>query len=134
MNGKFVMEVTVPQLQHPLLYERLSACASARERAAVFRALAEAQLRGDHNTAGAPRNQRDTSPIESSLHPASRGAPARPPLTGTTASSSPTATVATTETHATHAIAAEGFEPVRVDDSDSSGDLFGSYLESAAFL
>lgn len=133
MNGKFVMEVTVPQLQHPLLYERLSACASARERAAVFRALAEAQLRGDHK-AGNARNQGDASAVETALHSPSRDAPARPPLTSATASSTPTATVATTATNATHAIAAAGFEPVRVDDSDSSGEVFGSYLESAAFL
>lgn len=134
MNGKFVMEVTVPQLQHPLLYERLSACANARERAAVFRALAEAQLRGDHSTAGNARNQRDASPVETSLHSASRDAAAWPPLATTTASPTPTATVATTAPSATHAIAAAGFEPVRVDDSDSSGDVFGTYLESAAFL
>lgn len=131
MNGKFVMEITVPQLQHPLLYERLSACASARERAAVFRALAEAQLRGDHNTAGNARNQGDASAVETALHSPSRDAPARPPLASATASSTPTAPVAT---NATHAIAAAGFEPVRVDDSDSSGEVFGSYLESAAFL
>ncbi|MFP3708493.1 hypothetical protein SB783_31225 [Paraburkholderia sp. SIMBA_009] len=51
MNGKLVMEVTVTELVSPLLFERLSACASPRERAAVFKACAEAHLRGE--TSGA---------------------------------------------------------------------------------
>ncbi|MEI7297095.1 hypothetical protein WCQ02_33620 [Paraburkholderia tropica] len=47
MNGKFVMEVTVTELMSPLLFARLSACSSPRERAAVFKSCAEAHLRGD---------------------------------------------------------------------------------------
>ncbi|WP_321853324.1 hypothetical protein [Paraburkholderia tropica] len=46
MIGKIVMEVTITELQSPLLHERLTACGSPRERAAVLRALAEAQLLG----------------------------------------------------------------------------------------
>jgi hypothetical protein len=45
MNDKFVMEVTINPLVSPLVYERLSQCVSARERAAVLRSLAEATLR-----------------------------------------------------------------------------------------
>ncbi|WP_321817847.1 MULTISPECIES: hypothetical protein [unclassified Paraburkholderia] len=127
MNGKFVMEVTVPQLQHPLLYERLRACASPRERAAVFRALAEAQLRGDHSTSGSARGhgESDVSSVEAAFPPPPRDTPARSQSVSATAASTPTATPA---------ITAAGFEPVRVDDSDSSGAVFGSYLESAGFL
>lgn len=45
MNDKFEMEITINPLVSPLLYERLRRCTSARERAAVFRSLAEAHLR-----------------------------------------------------------------------------------------
>ncbi|WP_321788185.1 MULTISPECIES: hypothetical protein [Paraburkholderia] len=51
MNGKLVMEVTVTELLSPLLFARLSACASPRERAAVFKACAEAHLRGERSVA-----------------------------------------------------------------------------------
>ncbi|MEK6418013.1 MAG: hypothetical protein V4801_00245 [Burkholderia gladioli] len=51
MNGKLVMEVTVTELVSPLLFARLSACASPRERAAVFKACAEAHLRGESSGA-----------------------------------------------------------------------------------
>ena len=44
MNDKFAIEVTINPLVSPLLYERLCRCASARERAAVLRSLAEATL------------------------------------------------------------------------------------------
>ncbi|RQM45213.1 hypothetical protein EHZ19_24900 [Paraburkholderia bannensis] len=51
MNGKLVMEVTVTELLSPLLFARLSACTSPRERAAVFKACAEAHLRGEGSIA-----------------------------------------------------------------------------------
>lgn len=118
MNGKFVMEVTIPQLQHPLLYERLRACVSARERAAVLRALAEAQLRGDSNG-----TRSTTAPPSGSS--ATADAFARPA----------TATVAkSTTTNAPIVDEDSGFSSVRVDDSDASGSVFGSYLESASFF
>jgi hypothetical protein len=108
MNGKFVMEITVPQLQHPLLYERLRACATARERAAVFRALAEAHLRGE--SSGAYHGLRPSEPARPQ-------ADASPPLSGSDA--------ATSE--------AGDFDAVRVEDSDTSGSVFGSYLEDLPF-
>ncbi|WP_321936213.1 hypothetical protein [Paraburkholderia sp. J8-2] len=39
------MEITVTELGSPLLFERLNACATPRQRAAVFKACAEAHLR-----------------------------------------------------------------------------------------
>lgn len=47
MTPVIVMEVTVNAYTSPLLYERLRACATRRERAAVLRACAEAHLRGE---------------------------------------------------------------------------------------
>ncbi|MEX3991348.1 hypothetical protein AB4Y35_11265 [Paraburkholderia sp. EG286A] len=45
MNNKIEMTITINPLVSPLLYERLSSCTTPRERAAVFRSLAEAELR-----------------------------------------------------------------------------------------
>lgn len=44
MSDKIEMTVTVNPLVSPKLYQRLRACSSPRERAIVFRALAEARL------------------------------------------------------------------------------------------
>ena len=124
MNGKFVMEITVPQLQHPLLYERLRACATARERAAVFRALAEAHLRGE--SSGAYHGLRPSEPARPQ-------ADARPPLSASDASpaSSNLSTARATNDAATSE--AGDFDAVRVEDSDTSGSVFGSYLEDLPF-
>ncbi|MCP3708959.1 hypothetical protein M3I54_18510 [Paraburkholderia sp. CNPSo 3274] len=45
MNNKIEMTMTINPLVSPLLYERLSRCTTPRERAMIFRSLAEAQLR-----------------------------------------------------------------------------------------
>jgi hypothetical protein len=45
MNAKLVMEITVTEFGSPLLYDLLTTCATPRERAAVFKACAEALLR-----------------------------------------------------------------------------------------
>ncbi|MEX3941251.1 hypothetical protein AB4Y44_17185 [Paraburkholderia sp. BR10937] len=45
MSDKIVMQVTINPLISPLLYERLSRCASAHERTMVLKSLAEAMLR-----------------------------------------------------------------------------------------
>ncbi|RXV64483.1 hypothetical protein D1006_39845 [Burkholderia stabilis] len=45
MSDKIEMTVTINELVSPLLFERLSACSSARRRAAVLKALAESALR-----------------------------------------------------------------------------------------
>jgi hypothetical protein len=124
MNGKFVMEITVPQLQHPLLYERLSACRTARERAAVFRALAEAQLRGE--SYGASHAQRRPEPAR--LHPATSQPPTASDVPSSSAPSS-----ATRSTNIGGVSQASEFDAVRVEDSDVSGNVFGSYLQDFSF-
>ncbi|HKR42912.1 MAG TPA: hypothetical protein VJU59_25075 [Paraburkholderia sp.] len=45
MNNKIEMTITINPLVSPLLYERLSLCTTPRERATIFRSLAEAELR-----------------------------------------------------------------------------------------
>jgi hypothetical protein len=45
MSDKIEMTVTINPLVSPLLFERLSACTSARQRATILRSLAEATLR-----------------------------------------------------------------------------------------
>ncbi|AOJ10086.1 hypothetical protein [Burkholderia mayonis] len=45
MSDKIEMTITINELVSPLLFERLSACSSARRRAAVLKALAESALR-----------------------------------------------------------------------------------------
>ncbi|CAB3805058.1 hypothetical protein LMG28688_06098 [Paraburkholderia caffeinitolerans] len=62
MSEKIEMTVTVNPLVSPKLYQRLRACSSPRERAIVFRALAEARLWDE--TMG-------------NAHPVERGAPDR---------------------------------------------------------
>jgi hypothetical protein len=46
MLDKFKMTVTINRLSSPKLHEALSECPTDRERAAVFRALAESALAG----------------------------------------------------------------------------------------
>ncbi|WP_175831173.1 hypothetical protein [Burkholderia cepacia] len=45
MSDKIEMTITINELVSPLLFERLSACPSARRRAAVLKALAESAIR-----------------------------------------------------------------------------------------
>ena len=45
MSDKIEMTITINELVSPLLFERLNSCPSARRRAAVLKALAEAALR-----------------------------------------------------------------------------------------
>lgn len=120
MNGKLVMEITISQLQHPLLYERLRACANARERAAVLRALAESQLRGDSN------GTRSTPAPHSGSRTTATAAAFVPPAAATVAKA--------TTTNAPVVDANSGFSSVRVDDSDETGGVFGNYLETASFF
>ncbi|WP_434667724.1 hypothetical protein P5W99_36030 [Paraburkholderia sp. A3BS-1L] len=54
MSDKFEMEVTINPLLFPLLHERLRRCASARERAAVLKSLAEGMLRQESMRDAAP--------------------------------------------------------------------------------
>lgn len=73
MNDKFSMELTINALVSPLLHERLGRCASARERAAVLRSLAEATLLRELMQQGPSSHPGLVSPI-----PASAKAPSLP--------------------------------------------------------
>ncbi|WP_321912868.1 MULTISPECIES: hypothetical protein [unclassified Paraburkholderia] len=85
------MEITINPLVSPLLYERLNRCTSARERATVFRSLAEAHLREE--LMQRTRALRLGSGLPTSVHP-------------TPSSLS-----------ANDAIATEGFQTLSVDDT-----------------
>ena len=50
MNEKFDMKLVIDAVTTPLLHARLSQANSYRERAAILRSLAEANLRGDQVT------------------------------------------------------------------------------------
>jgi hypothetical protein len=91
MNGKIEMEITINALVSPLLYDRLSHCATARERAAVFRSLAEAHLREESMQRTRTSNLRTVLPT--SAHPT------------------------TSRLSANDAIATEDFQTLSVDDA-----------------
>ena len=89
--NKIKMEITINPLVSPLLYERLSRCTSARERATVFRSLAEAHLREESM-------QRARASDPGSVLPTS-------------------AHSTTSRLSANDAIAAEGFQTLSVDET-----------------
>ncbi|MCX5543213.1 hypothetical protein M3A49_27630 [Paraburkholderia sp. CNPSo 3076] len=91
MNDKIEMTITINPLVSPLLYERLSRCTTARERAAVFRSLAEAELR--EQLVQRTRASQLGSVLSTSPHPT----PSR--------------------LSANDAIATEGFQTLSVDDA-----------------
>lgn len=125
MNSTFTMEITVQQLQYPLLHERLRSCNTPRERAAVFKALAEAQLRRDMNVGRGVADTRLPAgrPLESEDIARSASTPAGQARPVTT----PQESIMPLE-------AQTGFDAVRVDDSDETGGVFGSHLENASFF
>ncbi|MCP3728249.1 hypothetical protein M3I53_34950 [Paraburkholderia sp. CNPSo 3272] len=91
MNGKIKMEITINPLVSPLLYERLSRCTTARERAAVFRSLAEGHLRAESmQRTGASHLQ---AALTTSAHPK------------------------TSRLSANEVIATEGFQTLSADDA-----------------
>ncbi|MFX1695327.1 hypothetical protein [Paraburkholderia sp. A1RO-1] len=108
--NKIEMEITINPLVSPLLYERLSRCTTARERAAVFRSLAEARLREE-------LMQRTRASHLGSVLPAS---------------AHPT----TTRLSANDAIATEGFQTLSVDDTAHLSPRFSVELvnQLAAYL
>ena len=135
MNDKIEMTVTVNPLVSPKLYQRLRACSSPRERAIVFRALAEARLWDE--TMG-------------NAHPVERGAPDRreapsvpvpvrqqqavpqEAVPSQTAARAPA--IAARSPNVSHktggeiAESSDAFETVRSADSDDSSSDFGDAL------
>ncbi|HDR8993771.1 MAG: hypothetical protein ACN6QT_12050 [Burkholderia contaminans] len=101
MSDKIEMTVTINPLVSPLLFERLSACTSARHRATILRSLAEATLRQE--LTGYVR-----APAQATPHAYSAPAPA--------------------PVRAPAAVDAEGFQLLRVDDSGHESAGFGDEL------
>jgi len=101
MSDKIEMTVTINPLVSPLLFERLSACTSARQRAAILKSLAEATLRQEL-TGYARAPAQATPPAYSPPAPASARAPAT--------------------------IDNEGFQLLQVDDSGHENGGFGDEL------
>ena len=133
MSGTYEMAVTINPLVSPLLYERLAQCATARERAAVLRALAEAMLRAQLAAGG--------TAVAGILPPGAPIAPAGDPfhrpgpaaVTAPLAPMPPVVPAATAPTPTTGADSpAEGFRSVRVVDSEANGradiDALGAKL------
>ncbi|MGU7775644.1 hypothetical protein ACV229_36515 [Burkholderia sp. MR1-5-21] len=62
MSEKFAMKLVIDDVTSPLLFARLSAISSPRDRAALLRSLAEAACRGD--TVGAALQSRSVPALE----------------------------------------------------------------------
>lgn len=133
MNAKLVMEVTIAELVNPLLYERLNACATPRERAAVFRACAEAHLRagltGSHPALGSYaanglRNATTTAESWRQDSPDTRGA------TDATRHETSSAIVSTASTTATANDPGVGFQALRTGDRGNMSAAFGDAMGS----
>ncbi|MCR4471741.1 MULTISPECIES: hypothetical protein [unclassified Burkholderia] len=101
MSDKIEMTVTINPLVSPLLFERLSACTSARHRATILRSLAEATLRQELTGY------------------------ARAPAQATTQTYSPPPAAAA---RTPAAVDNEGFQVLRVDDSGHESSGFGDEL------
>ncbi|KVK89423.1 hypothetical protein [Burkholderia sp. MSMB1498] len=103
MSDKIEMTITINELVSPLLFERLSACPTARRRAAVLKALAESALRLEMigHVVAAPRVATPLPP------PAARQAPQ---LRDSSAGDS------------------EGFQVIRVGDGNLDSADFGDAL------
>lgn len=111
MNGKLVMEVTITEVLHPLLFERLRECASARERAAIFKACAEAYLRGDSTRPTLDDNELEDVPDRTGA------------ATGVVSHSRHTPTAPTLEGGESNE-----FMPLGTEDSDGMSGDFGDAL------
>ncbi|CAG9255160.1 conserved hypothetical protein [Paraburkholderia unamae] len=127
MSGKIEMTVTINSLVSPLLFEKLSGCATPRERAILLRALAEAAIRRDLLGGG--------STIASDLghRPAGIAAPtqqaglahSQPTAQETFANRSALSVESTTNKNPD-----EGFQTLRVADSVDTAPGFGDDLGS----
>jgi hypothetical protein len=127
MNDKYEMTVTINPLVSPLLYARLGQCATARERATVLRALAEATLRTELGSV----TTRELSRSPYVALPA--------PLRESSYRSDASALPASTAMHAPTTSGSdrcEGFQTLRIADSTDNDaeldDALGSQL--AGFL
>ncbi|MEM5316069.1 hypothetical protein [Paraburkholderia sp. JHI869] len=136
MSDKIEMTVTVNPLVSPKLYQRLRACSSPRERAIVFRALAEARLWDETMGNAHPVERGATDRREPPYMPATsmqerpvqqEAAPTQPAAarSAAIASRSPTAP-ATTGSEAAESL--EAFQTVRSADFDDSGSAFSDAL------
>jgi hypothetical protein len=136
MIDKIEMTVTVNPLVSPRLHQRLRACSSPRQRAIVFRALAEARL-WDETMGNAQPVERGASdrreltymPVTGRQErPVQRdAAPTRPAVARSAeiASRSPDPPASTgSET----AESMDTFQPVRSADSDDLGSALGDAL------
>ena len=112
MSGKFAMKLVIDAVTSPLLYARLSAIVSPRERAAFLRSLAEAACRG-----------------ETSLLPNAGTAPHRMPLTTATTTDAGSDNHAVVQT-ATQLFASAPAPDIVVDghDAASIAEEFAGYF------
>ncbi|WP_321889608.1 hypothetical protein [Paraburkholderia bannensis] len=134
MKVTLTMEITVPQLQYPLLFERLSSCPSPRERAAIFKALAETQLRGDllESAHGLSTRLGTQSPDDVHARLQTGSTNWAPGVVATASVYEKALTLrdpgnAPTEEESSVVV-------VRVDDSVPIDDVVGSYLDGQAFI
>ncbi|WP_175958044.1 hypothetical protein [Burkholderia sp. BCC0405] len=101
MSDKIEMTITINELVSPLLFERLSACPSARRRAALLKALAESALRQELTGRGGGAS---LAPVVT--QPSRQSEPVRPSSTG----------------------GGEGFEVLSVGDGSLDGARFDESL------
>ena len=131
MSGTYEMAVTINPLVSPLLYERLAQCATARERAAVLRALAEGMLLAQLAAGGtAVAGLLPRAPIAHAGGPSH--CPGTAAVTAAAAPMPPVVPVATRTPTTGADDPTEGFRSVRVEDSEANGradiDALGEML------
>jgi len=123
MSGTYEMAVTINPLASPLLYQRLDKCATPRERAAVLRALAEGMLLAQLAAGGTAAA--GILPAGALIAPT--GDPSHRPGTATVSAAVAAPTPTTGADNPT-----EGFQSVRVEDSEANGradiDALGDML------
>ncbi|MCP3712277.1 hypothetical protein M3I54_35950 [Paraburkholderia sp. CNPSo 3274] len=138
MSDKIEMTVTVNPLVSPKLYQRLRACSSPRERAIVFRALAEARLWDEtmgnaHPVERGAPDRREATAVPVYIRQATPVpldvAPSQNAATGTSAVVS-RGPIAPSTTRAEMGASSDAFQTVRVADSDDSGSAFGDALSN----
>ncbi|VWC46890.1 hypothetical protein BLA23254_07430 [Burkholderia lata] len=106
MSDKIEMTITINELVSPLLFERLSACPSARRRAALLKALAESALRQELTGRGGVASLAPVATAPFATQPSRQFEPVRPSSTGDN----------------------EGFEVLSVGDGSHDGARFDDSL------
>lgn len=141
MNDKIEMTVTVNPLVSPKLFQRLRACSSPRERAIVFRALAEARLWDETMGNAHPVERGAPDPREAPTVPVpnrqDRPVPqeAAPSQTAATRSATTESRIpiAPSTTGSEMAASFDAFHSVRSADSKGSGSAFDALSNDFAF-